>query len=197
MSAQVVRFRELTPTPLYTPDPEVPDEVYRSILPPIYLMMGPEPFAGGAGGNKAMIGPKELFIGIIAAAPGIKIPLHAHLGSTEIFLCLTGRFRLRSRDAHGASEAVLEPFDMASVPAGTYRDFVNVTGEPALILAMSLIHDAAADDVLIDAEESRALCERLGPELLKRVGISTGNQFQLGPEPEGTQVTSARTDPSC
>ena len=42
MSAQGVRFRELTPTPLYTPDPEVPDEVYRSILPPIYLEPDPE-----------------------------------------------------------------------------------------------------------------------------------------------------------
>lgn len=179
--AQLIRFRGLRPTPLYTPDPAVPEDVYETILPPIYLLMGPSSLAGAARGNTAIVMEKNFVIGIIECAPAKKVPLHVHLATTEIFFCLKGRFRVRTRDTQGLSEVEIEPMDMILVPAGVYRDFENVTGEPALMMAMSLGEgDTDEDDLMVDREESEAFARRLGSEVLEKVSASTGYRFPLG-----------------
>jgi mannose-6-phosphate isomerase-like protein (cupin superfamily) len=174
---QVIHFRDIQPWKLHKPDPDIPEEIYQAILPPIYLLMGPR---GLQGAERAIVTDKNLTFGIVECLPGRKAPLHMHTASTELFICLKGRIKVRSVDEGGDSETILDVFDMMSAPPGAYRDFVNVTDEPALLLAVS-VGDANVyeEDIIIHPEESRQIAARYGEAALKKIEAATGYRLPL------------------
>lgn len=183
MSVQIARFHEAVPSRTDNPDPSIPDEVLQTILPAVYVMMGPPEIAGPERGNAAIIAEDKLFVGFVECLPGRKAPLHAHLGCTEMFLCIKGRFTFRAREGRRQTEATLGPLDMISVPAGIYRDFVNIADEPGMLLAIITVnHDAPGDQTVMDVEESRTLAARIGLEMLKKLETATGYRFPLTPD---------------
>lgn len=180
--SQVVHFKQLRTWKLYKPDPLIPEEALQAIIPPIYLLMGPPALTGV--GDGAIVAPRNLVMGIYECPPGEKCPLHVHTATTEVFMCLRGRLRVRTRDEAGEAEADLEVHDVISVPPGVYRDFVNVTAEPALMLAMSIGDDGAfEEDLVVHPEESRAYAARFGEDALRRLEVATGYRFPTGGEP--------------
>lgn len=180
--SQVVHFKQQRAWKLYKPDPLIPEELLRTIVPPIYLLMGPAALTGV--GDGAIVSPRNLTIGILECEPGRKIPLHKHSASTEILMCLKGRFLIRSQADAEDTAVHLEMYDMIMAPPGVYRDFANVTDEPALMLSMSLGHeDVFEEDLVVHPEESRAYAARFGEDALRRLEVATGYRFPTGGEP--------------
>lgn len=92
---------------------------------------------GGVGEDPAArpaIPSSELHLGIVECAPGNGGGLHSH-PTVEVFMALTGRWEIRWGD-EGEQRVLLEPWDVAAVPAGVMRGFRNVGAEEAHLLAV-------------------------------------------------------------
>lgn len=173
----VIRFVEPDPHDGAAAGADEAVRLLRSIFPALHLMLLPRAWQTGADGGAIGI-EQNLTVGVVTCPPGQKPPLHAHRRSTKAFLCLSGRFVVRTRDHRGEAETTLEPLDMISVAPGVYRDFVNVTDRPARLLALCFGEAGTDDDdVIVDAEESRALAERFGVAALRRLGAAVGYRF--------------------
>ncbi|MGQ0603910.1 MAG: cupin domain-containing protein [Anaerolineales bacterium] len=142
MNQRIIRFTELKKqgTPLMFID---------SVIPRHYRM------------NYAVIGdtasenpefkpllnqPHKFQIGVVNAPPGCGPAYHTH-DYIEMFMPLTGRWRYYyGNDPEGApeGEAILEPWDMISLPPGLWRGFENISDEPAWLFAVLEPHEVFA-----------------------------------------------------
>ena len=97
--------------------------------------------------------------------PGQGPTLHSHVRTRETFTCLTGRFRVYW-GLEGEDEAILEPFDTVSIPAGTYRGFTNIGDEDAymLVLITGGVHDMG--DIVFPASTAAQLAA-FGPDVVR------------------------------
>lgn len=89
--------------------------------------------------------PHKFQIGIFMCPPGNGPAWHTH-DYIEMFMPLSGRFRFYwGNDPDGADEpegeAVLEPWDMISLPAGLWRGFENADDEDAWCFAVLEAHE--------------------------------------------------------
>jgi quercetin dioxygenase-like cupin family protein len=87
--------------------------------------------------------PHKFQIGMVNAPPGNGPAYHTH-DYIEMFIVLTGRWRYywgNDAEKEPEGEAVLDPWDMISLPAGLWRGFENVSNEPAWLLAVLEPHD--------------------------------------------------------
>jgi mannose-6-phosphate isomerase-like protein (cupin superfamily) len=80
------------------------------------------------------IAAQDFHLAMIRAEPGKGAALHAHL-TQEVFMPLSGRWAI-FWGPDGAKEVILEPHDVISVPIHLMRGFRNVSGEPAMMLAV-------------------------------------------------------------
>ncbi len=135
--ARTAFFRELKPQSSYYQKQEgIPDEAYTTVTAKtLYTVMAPSAKSGPMSAKPAITADDQLSVIIAECPPGDKPMLHAHFHTTEHFLCLKGRFRIRWGD-EGEQEIFLDPYDMIAVPKGVCRDFTNVTDETAYLLVL-------------------------------------------------------------
>lgn len=87
--------------------------------------------------------PHKFQIGMVNAPTGSGPAYHTH-DYVEMFIPLTGRWRYYwGNDPEGEpeGEAVLEPWDMISLPPGLWRGFENIAPENAWLLAVLDPHE--------------------------------------------------------
>lgn len=122
LSANLVRYAELLPGKSAFIDARTPG----SHLKENYCIIG----AGVAENPKQPVhirDTKGFNVGGAGQPPGIKNSLHSHT-TAEIFIIFRGEFRLYW-GADGATEAVLKPGDMISIPINCFRGFEVVGAE--------------------------------------------------------------------
>jgi mannose-6-phosphate isomerase-like protein (cupin superfamily) len=129
---QVARFRDLAPSSRLFLDASLPRYERTN-----YMVMGE---VGEDREIRAAIPSADLHLGIVECAPGMGGALHSH-PTLEVFMALSGHWGIRWGD-EGENEVVLEPFDVAAVPAGVMRGFRNVGIEEAHLLAVLSGRDA-------------------------------------------------------
>ncbi|HZQ06478.1 MAG TPA: cupin domain-containing protein [Anaerolineae bacterium] len=87
--------------------------------------------------------PHKFQIGMVNAPPGNGPAYHTH-DYVEMFVVLTGRWRFywgNEADQAPEGEAILEQWDMISLPPRLWRGFENVSEEHAWIFAVLDPHD--------------------------------------------------------
>ncbi len=87
--------------------------------------------------------PHKFQIGMVNAPPGNGPAYHTH-DYVEMFVVLTGRWRFywgNQADQAPEGEAILEQWDMISLPPRLWRGFENVSEEHAWIIAVLDPHD--------------------------------------------------------
>ncbi len=95
--------------------------------------------------------------------------LHAHFNTTEHFICLSGRFRIRWGD-EGQHETYLDPYDMIAVPRGVCRDFTNVTSKLAYLLVIITGGNATDyNDIGIAPSEGQLFKDAYGEDVAEKV----------------------------
>jgi mannose-6-phosphate isomerase-like protein (cupin superfamily) len=77
---------------------------------------------------------QDFNLAIVRAEPGKGAALHSHL-TQEVFMPLTGRWEI-FWGSEGKRSAVLEPYDVISLPVHLMRGFPNVGTDAALLLAV-------------------------------------------------------------
>lgn len=174
-SFKLVRFHETTQN---TTD----NALLRTIFPALSLLILPRAWADGEGRGPALV-DQNLTVGVVTCPPGLRLPLHMHRRFTKAFLCLSGRFLVRTRTDEITTETVLGPLDLLSVAPGVYRDFVNLDEQPARMLVLCFGEAGVDDDdVVVDRDESRALAQRFGAAALRDLGAAIGYRFPLDDE---------------
>ena len=102
------------------------------------------PIADNAGFNVA----------IVRCQPG-KGTLHHDHKTNEVFMALTGKWKIFWGDDEDTHFVILEPFDVASIPPNLMRGFRNIGDEEALLLGTIAGTDPGGvhwrDDVLAEA----------------------------------------------
>jgi uncharacterized RmlC-like cupin family protein len=177
MASRVARFAELRPqSSYYRKQDGIPDEAYTTVTAKtLYTLMAPSAKAGPMSAKPAVVADDNLSVIIAECPPGDKPMLHAHFHTTEHFLCLKGRFRIRWGD-QGENELFLDPYDMIAVPKAVCRDFTNVTDETAYLLVL-ITGQAEEDynDIGFAPEESKVFKAKFGEavaEKLEGIGFS-------------------------
>jgi quercetin dioxygenase-like cupin family protein len=87
--------------------------------------------------------PHKFQIGMVNAPPNSGPAYHTH-DYIELFVPLTGRWRFywgNTPDLPPEGEAILEQWDVISLPPGLYRGFENVSDENAWIFAVLEPHE--------------------------------------------------------
>jgi uncharacterized RmlC-like cupin family protein len=177
MMKYVARFRELRPqSSYYQRDQGIPDDAYEMVTAKtLYTLLAPSTKAGPMSATPAVISKDKLSVIIAECPPGDKPMLHAHFYTTEHFLCLSGRFKIRWGNS-GEHELFLEPFDMIAVPPGVCRDFTNVGTETAYLLVMITgTNDSDYNDIGFAPSESRVFKEAFGDavaEKMEKIGFA-------------------------
>lgn len=169
---ELIRFRE-------TSTNATGSELLLTIFPALSLLILPRAWADGEARGPVLV-DQNLTVGVVTCPPGLKPPLHMHRRFTKAFLCLSGRFLVRTRAHDVTTETVLEPLDLLSVAPGVYRDFVNLDEQPARMLVLCFGEAGADDDdVVVDRDESRALARRFGAAALRDLGAAIGYRFPI------------------
>ncbi len=70
----------------------------------------------------------------VRCKPGNGNALHDH-ETVEVFIPLTGKWKICWGE-HGEEEAILEPYDVISIPPGVHRNFRNVGDQDAMMVAI-------------------------------------------------------------
>jgi uncharacterized RmlC-like cupin family protein len=96
----------------------------------------------------------------VRCKPGNGNALHDH-ETVEVFIPLTGRWKICWGE-HGEEEAILEPYDVISIPPGVHRNFRNVSDTEAMMIAILGGTDSGK---VIWAEEVIEQAKRHGAEL--------------------------------
>lgn len=98
----------------------------------IWSVIGPN--VGEDRGDRHSIPPDGFHLAVIRAAPGNGSALHTHT-TVEVFMALTGRWQIFYGEDE-EREAILEQWDVCSVPAGVWRGFRNAGDAEAHLLAI-------------------------------------------------------------
>ena len=95
-----------------------------------------------------------LNVAIVRCQPG-KGTLHHDHKTNEVFMALTGKWKIFWGDDEDTHFVILEPFDVASIPPNLMRGFGNIGDEEALLLGTIAGTDPGGvhwrDDVLAEA----------------------------------------------
>ena len=93
-------------------------------------------------------------VAIVRCQPG-KGTLHHDHKTNEVFMALTGKWKIFWGDDEDTHFVILEPFDVASIPPNLMRGFRNIGDEEALLLGTIAGTDPGSvhwrDDVLAEA----------------------------------------------
>lgn len=125
MLARVARFSDR-----HSDDQAFPDLGGQQGLRSVSYRLSP----GHLGGPAPISAPHGFHMSISTLSPGVRPTVHSH-PYNEVFMPLNVRFRLlwgESLEEH----LDLEPFDVASVPAGVFRTFENLDAEAGHMLAI-------------------------------------------------------------
>ncbi len=140
----IVRFKELT-----RPENAVPLMFIDSVLPG-HQRMNWAVIGDTASENPnftpAITMPHRFQIGVFMCPPGAGPAWHTH-DYIELFLPLGGKWRFHWGSTPDGVEdgcADLDPFDIISLPAGTWRAFENIADQPAFCFAVLESHDVFA-----------------------------------------------------
>lgn len=139
MSKRIARFKDLKPRANHWEhDMGIPADVLRMFNPKAnYVLMAPENMPGRLSPSPAIVdGDKGVIrIGMALAEAGDGPGLHVHWKTTETFMALSGRWKIRWGD-EGQEHIILDPFDMISVPPRVTRQFINVSDQDAHLLVI-------------------------------------------------------------
>lgn len=144
MMQRIVRFGELT-----RPENAVPLMFIDSVLPG-HQRMNWAVIGDTASENPnfqpAITAPHRFQIGVFMCPPGAGPAWHTH-DYIELFMPLGGQWRFHwGSGSDGAEDgfADLNPFDMISMPPGTWRSFENIADTPAFCFAVLEQHEVFA-----------------------------------------------------
>jgi quercetin dioxygenase-like cupin family protein len=132
MAGRIARYKDLRPDPDAFPDSSDPSRK-RSVA----FAISP----GNSAGPAAISAPHGFHIVMIESGKSKRPPSHAH-PYNEVFVCLEGRFAIywgidaEAKAERGEPDAVLDPFDMVSVPPGTMRNFDCVSEQPGKLMVI-------------------------------------------------------------
>jgi quercetin dioxygenase-like cupin family protein len=140
MMGRIVRFKDLK-------EHGIPLMFIDSILPGHHRMNYPV-IGDTASENPdfevdvAIRSPHKFQIGMVMAPPGNGPAYHTH-DYIEAFMPLTGRWRYYwgNSPEEIEGEAILEPWDWISLPAGLWRGFENISEEDAWLVGVLEPHD--------------------------------------------------------
>ena len=131
LSARVARFKDRNPTKKMFVDCAV-DGHEREISMVIVPGVNEDPAH-----NPAITDYKDFSVGMIEAKPGNGASLHIH-DTIEVFMPLKGNWGIYWLDNEGnEQEAVLEPWDVVSVPPGCWRGFRNRGDDEGVLFAIN------------------------------------------------------------
>lgn len=178
MEENIARFKELSPSKksFNLENTGVPGEAYELIAAhSVYSIMAP---AGNTrkAAKPGVYGVPGLEVAIAECPPGNGPALHNHQRTVETFMCLTGKYEIIWGD-DGEYSAILEPFDLCSVPPGVYRKFVNISDvEDAklLVLVQGKLEDTFGD-IAFDPKVAKEVERRWGQDVIgnfKNIGIT-------------------------
>lgn len=125
MEARIARFRDLRPDPNAFPDLKSQGG-RRSVS----YVISPD----ATGGPAPITAAHNFHLSISELSRGIRPTVHSH-PYTELFMPLDARFEVFWGEDLKES-AVLEPFDIISVPPGVFRTFENLDEHPGHMLAI-------------------------------------------------------------
>ena len=84
---------------------------------------------------RAPLPPEDFTVGMQKATTGNGPGLHSHT-TVEVFVSMSGTWRLYWIDDEGEADAELGPWDVASIPAGVWRGLSLVSEGEGLLLAV-------------------------------------------------------------
>ena len=125
MASRIARFRELEPDAHAFPDLKL-QEGRRSVN----YVISP----GGLGGPAPLTQAHNFHVSISRLSKGIRPTVHSH-PYNEVFMPMDARFKVLWGE-HLEHSAVLEPFDMVSVPPGVFRTFENLDEHDGHMMAI-------------------------------------------------------------
>ena len=88
--------------------------------------------AEGSSKGKKTSEVRDFSVVYLKLDPGKAVGEHAH-DTSEVFIPLTGRWEV----GIGGETTILEPFDVISVPPNVMHSLVNVSDEPAFLMAVT------------------------------------------------------------
>jgi uncharacterized RmlC-like cupin family protein len=181
MKPRIARFKELKPRASHwEKDLGIPPEVLRMFNPKAnYVLMAPEGMPGRLSPSPAIVdGDKGVIrVGIALAEAGDGPGLHVHWKTTETFMALSGRWKIRWGD-DGQEHVILEPFDMISVPPRVTRQFINVSDQDAHLLVIIQGQKEDFNDVGRLPQAAAPIIEKYGVEMIDKLERN-GWRFQL------------------
>ena len=128
MQQRVARFKELEPSKQAFVDSRIPahrrdifNVIGRGVTEDEHLV-------------PAITDARDFNLTYVGAEPGRGAALHSH-PTVEVFVAMTSRWAVYWGDT-GASELILEPWDVISVPPGVMRGFRNVGDEYGHLMAI-------------------------------------------------------------
>lgn len=191
MEPRIARFQSLKPIQATSDERNAIPAAALEMLTTkkLWPLLGAGGAAAAAGAGPAVICPPGLHVGMVECPPGDGPQLHAHRKTYETFFCLRGRFEIAWND-DGGETAILDEFDMASVPPGVCRTFRNVGDGVGYLLAIIQSVDAVEDmnDVAYTHAVGDEVTRRFGPETraaLERKGV----RFDAGAAPPPAEAT--------
>ena len=150
LEGRVAHFKSLAKSPQAFVDTRLPEHARD-----IYNVIGPGVTEDPALAP-AIKDARDFNLTYVAADPGKGAALHDH-PTIEVFVAMSGRWAIIWGD-DGENEAVLEPFDVVSVPPGVMRGFRNVGEDHAILMAILGGSDAGkvtwSEGVLARARET-------------------------------------------
>jgi quercetin dioxygenase-like cupin family protein len=157
VKARIARYDELREDSNAYLDNTLPGHIRKAMM-----------LIGSATGNdptlRSPLPPEEFTMGLQKATTGNGPGLHSH-ETVEIFMALSGTWRLYWIDDEGECEVEFRTWDVASIPAGVWRGLTVTSEGEGLLLAVrggergggvawhpSVIEDAARHGRTLDAE---------------------------------------------
>lgn len=162
---RIARFGQLTeiePQRGHDLPQHVADLIWSRRLLPVVTRADEAP---GPFGTRAPIkGAGDISITYAVCPAGTGPSLHTHRRTFETFTVLKGRFQFTLGD-EGEGTAVLDPFDVISVPPGIARAFRNVGTDEGLLQVIITGGQHDVDDIVFPARTARQIADH-GEEYL-------------------------------
>lgn len=88
------------------------------------------------GGKPGVVAAQHFTLATITFPPGHCSPLHRHDDAEEVFLVLSGTIKVVVAQGDERYEVCLGPMDLLSVPAGLYRQEINIGERQAVMCVL-------------------------------------------------------------
>lgn len=130
MRHRIARFADLRPNPQMFVDTRLPEHERE-----LFSVIGPG-VSEDRETRPAIAAAEDFNIAYIAAHPGKGASLHSHT-TVEVFIPLTGKWKIYWNEGGAQESVVLGPWDCISLPKGVMRGFENVGTEYAYMIGMT------------------------------------------------------------